>query len=647
MYSVIIQNQKTMDEFAKYQSLFMETINNDRIGICKWIESGTTIDTALPELAGLTNDKEEWRAVIVRFEDESAKAGFCSGRQNPYDFFVNRELDTEIVENPVPLVRLTHMLGGIPAPEMKFEPRQVIEANKAPRTVYEPVVDEEQNAAYERLKSKYKFDGKMPASILIVTVRENFAGEEDIGKAWLTHKESESSEFWKVNRYPSICRFLVCDFTDGGPVKRDGDEFNFWMSVLLLAMNEPDAGTLQAYRLYNLNTKVNKEMMTEAFQHLVNKLTSSRYVIEESIRQEARERLSTESKLPKYRMQIPVSIPVPKDSEIAVHKNAFGILSSGVAGDIANWSHQKQNSEKMLEDALRTTARTLDQTADRMREFSTYDEAEVSGLNKYQIEDLKRETDDIYSDLIKVQSRLPKSNVSDDEEMNEAAEEVRRYLRGRVVGRAAWIALLIALVTTVLTALPALFVILPEKTVDIAALTTAVACEVLFIFFIAFAVLTFQKRQLNKLIRRYNRHMKAAFNRITNNAAEYSRYMSDIVSHSRGHSYMNLSARKKHYNSGVDVLRYRHIRAINLFLDRIRAWSKAYYLKIDFEPVFVDENISVDVSVTPTESKMYTFEFGSSYPVEVNNSGMFIDAPFSFIEKLEIVREELYDDKHS
>ena len=89
-YSVIIQNQKTIDVFQKYQPLFADAINNNRIGVCKWIESGTTIDTALPELRNLTDDKEEWRAVIVRYIDDSSMAAFDSDPRNPYDFYAIR-----------------------------------------------------------------------------------------------------------------------------------------------------------------------------------------------------------------------------------------------------------------------------------------------------------------------------------------------------------------------------------------------------------------------------------------------------------------------------------------------------------------------------------------------------------------------------
>ncbi len=644
MYSVIIQNQKTMDEFAKYQPLFMEAINNDRIGICKWIESGTTIDTAVPELSNLTNDKEEWRAVIVRFEDESAKAGFESDKQNPYDFYVNRDRGEEYSESPVPLIRLTHMLGGIPSPEMKFECEQIREENKAPRTVYKPIVDEKTNKDYEALRKKYKFDGKLPSSILIVTVRENFFETDNIGSAWLFHKESESSEFWKINQYPSICRFLVCDFTDGGPVQRDGDEFNFWISILLLAINDTDSGTLQAYRLYNLSTKVDKELMTEVFQNLVHKLKSSRYVIEEKINREAKEKLSLNPELPRYRMEIPVSIRLPQDVESSVKKKSFGLFSDGASTDVGVWSGQRSNAEAMLEKAIRTAERTLDQTADRMKEFCAFDEDEVTGLNRYQAEDLKRETDDIYRDLIKVQGKLPKSNVSDDGKLNDSAKKVRTYLLGRVVGGAASTAMIVVIVVTFLAMLPALFITQADGTIDIAPLLSVVVGEVALILLCAFITLLVQKKKLNDLIDTYNQCLKDAFNRITNKATDYSRYMSDIVSHSRGHSYLNLSLRKKHHVENTNNLKYKHIKAINLFLEKIHSWSKAYYLDVDFNVSYVDERANVDISVSPTESKLYTFESGSSHPVEINNSGVFVESPFSFIKKLEIVREELYDD---
>ena len=72
-----------MEAFSQYQPLFAEAINSGRIGVCKWIEAGTTIDTALPEIGNLTDDKKEWRAVIVRYIDDNCMAAFESDVRNP------------------------------------------------------------------------------------------------------------------------------------------------------------------------------------------------------------------------------------------------------------------------------------------------------------------------------------------------------------------------------------------------------------------------------------------------------------------------------------------------------------------------------------------------------------------------------------
>ena len=139
MYSVLIQNQQTADAFAKYHPFFLEALNSNSIGLCKWIETGTSIDTALPELRELTDNKEHWRAIIVRMEDGEAMKSFAASKRNPFDFEINQDHDTSVHESEVPLIRLTHMLGGVPAPDMEFKSVEIREPHKAVRTISEPV----------------------------------------------------------------------------------------------------------------------------------------------------------------------------------------------------------------------------------------------------------------------------------------------------------------------------------------------------------------------------------------------------------------------------------------------------------------------------------------------------------------------------
>ena len=161
MYSVLIQNKKTLESFQEFHPLFLEVLKKDA-ACCRWLESGTTIDTALPELGSLTEDKEEWRAIIIRMEDGEGMQRFDTAPGNPYDFLVNREGADRTKESPVPLIRLTHMLGGVPAPELEYESRKVEEKNREPRIVYIPRRSIEKEMDYAALSRKYEFDGKLP-----------------------------------------------------------------------------------------------------------------------------------------------------------------------------------------------------------------------------------------------------------------------------------------------------------------------------------------------------------------------------------------------------------------------------------------------------------------------------------------------------
>ena len=645
-YSVIIQNKKTMDTFLKYQPLFMEALNNNRIGVCKWIESGTTIDTAIPEISELTNDKEEWRAIIVRFEDDHLMSGFESDKRNPFDFAVNKSLDDNVEESEVPLIRLTQMLGGVPAPEMKFECEQIVEEHKAPRTIYKPVINSERDEAYKRLCKKYEYDGKLPSSIIIISIREGYVEQDSINSAWSSHRESNSSEFWKRNKYPSNCRFLVYDFDKQGPVQRNADEFGFWFSTLLLSTNETDSGTLQAYRLYNFKTDFDRSLMGDTFQTVVNRLYSAKLAIEKDIKRDIEHQLVTDDTLPKYKMEIPVPIKLPKDSSCTVSMKGFGLFSEGANSDIAKWAGRKKEAEEKLADSVRKAERSLDQTADRMRSLCSFSEEEVVGLDKYQVEDLTRETNQLYSDIVEIQGHLPTEDVTANPKILEASKDIKQYLKGRVRSSSAFALIGLVVLLIIVCHIPALINHFSHEQGSIWHILIAICIESIIVVGFSLLALLWQKIKLNGLLHVYNTYIKAAFNKITDNASEYSRYLSNIASHQRGHSYLALSKRKKYKVGNAHYAKYKHIKAIDIFLSKLKAWSTAYHLKTDFVSPIIDEDATVDVFLSPTKNGMYTFETSSSYAVPVNNSGETVESPFCFAEKLEIVREELYDDNY-
>ena len=633
-----------MELFSQYQILFNDAVNSDRIGVCKWVESGTTIDTALPELSNLTDDKTEWRAIIIRYVDDNIMSSFEYDKQNPYDFLINQNTERIVEEDPIPLVRLTQMLGGVPPLEVEFKPEIVCEEYKAPRTVYVPVENAEKERAYQALVQKYKFDGKAPSAILIISVRDSSFREESVGREWIAHKESNSSEFWKRNHFPSMCRFMVYDFANEGPIQKNADEFGFWYSVMLMSVNEWDPSTLQAYRMYTLKTGLDIEKMEDSFQILTDRLRDAKHSLENSIKKDIEDLISDEETLPQYRIDVPVEIKLPSSKERQVRKKSFPVLSKGSSSDVAIWSKQRREVEEEYEGAVRTAERTLDKTADKMRSNCSYTEEEVNPLNRYQTEDLNRETNEIYHDIVDVQGRLPKEDASSEANVSETADKVENYLLGRIMTRPAVLSIVFVAVLVILSAAPALVRYFKMGMGSWQTIAYIVLGFILIVSVSATIVLLIQKIKLNMLIKKYNQSVQNAFNRLVDSASDYTDYMTGIASHSRGKSYMNISDKIKHQSNDGHYSKYKHIKAINILLGKLHAWNKAFHMNVDFSSKRPESRMEIDITSSPVENKLYAFEIGPAYPVAVNNSGMTIESPYPFAKRIEIVREELYDD---
>ena len=750
MYSVLIQNAATQKEFSRFQPLFAEALSSNQIGICRWNESGTTVDTALPELKSLTDDKEEWRAIIIRYLDEPSMARCAFVPSNPYDFLENQTHTDAVRESTIPLVRMTQLLGGIPPLEVKFEAQLLREERRKPRTIYVPVDDPERDQAYEALTRKYRFDGKKPSAILIISIRRDAnPSDENIGRAWRSHKESESSEFWKRNGYPSLCRFLVYDFASLGPVQRDADAFNFWLSVFLLATNEVDSSTLQAYRLYTLKTEIDRPALSEFFQDTADKLRDAKTAIEREIQEELQNGGEVDAALPSYRVAVPVSLKLPPAEEHEVEPELFPALSAGAATDLGNWNRRTAEVETSLENVVRSAGRSLDQAADRMRGNCSFQEEEVEPLSRYQEEDLLRETDGFYQDIVRLQAELPSESVSKNAALVGASENVREELHSRILKKPAWLVFWLVAALLLLCAVPAAIHLFGERfpssfsraraagelaeavplfaaqhldeympsaseaevlsdpvqildammdwdeekiavvtdylsyfsdgaldgEADARALLKKIdrldpqratyyeqqdqlmakllqggiilgvfLAATLLVGLAALIVVLIFKNRLRKKVGAYNQEADALYNKVVESSEDYSNFMGAIASHARGRSYYSISSQKKQLVTDLHGIRYKHTKAIGILLSKIKKWSRAYHLDVDFSAQRPYSRVNIDTAIPPQDNKYYSFGRGDSYPLVVNHSGIQMQSPFAFVRGIEIEREELYDD---
>ena len=646
IYTVLIQTRETLDTFAEYRSIFMDEIQSGSVGICQWVESGTTIDTALPDLHSLTDNKKEWRAVIIRTEADIAKSALPLDARNPYDFEAFSEMQENANgENQNDLIRLTQLLGGIPSPEKRFDPvveERDGESGLIRNVVFKPVRNTEEEERVFRLQKQYEFDGIAPSSIILITVRlgHHF---DDNDQAPYVRDENESSRFWKRNKYPGICRFVVFDYKKQGPFRREADRFRFWISVYLLIANELEPAFLQAYRLYNLNVQFDEQEMKHTFQSTINRLSSERLSLQHANQRERRRALQAETEIPDFRMEVPVTFTLPKLSRRKVRIRDFGMMSRSSSYEISRWAQSRREAEKTLEKSVKAADRALDKAADHFRSDYVFDEGAVETLDKYQREDMIEKTGALYEQLIELQGNLPTKKDLENEEMDKLDKKIRSLLKGRVQFKSAIYAMVVGLIFIAVAQIPGFITQQHHKVLalEMIALDALVLLAVLFIC--GFVVLLFQKWQIDGIMLNFNIKMQNYFRRLSSNVDDYSRYLTAVFSHSRGRTYIDAADRKQRSMSSIRKLRQKHMKAIDMFLARIERWNDVFHLGADFDRPASGKSSLLDVFIAPAENNMYQLDREPGNEAEINSSGMNAVTPYAFVSRLILDREEVFE----
>ena len=330
MYTVFILPHRTLDSYHQFEVL-MNTEDKSRLfGICPWKMEATTVETALPDLYRLVRDKETWRAIVILADPEDM-GGFETDEQNPYDFLMNRNVrhyeldgDGKIIESRIPLIRLTHMICGMPAPEPEFRAQLQNEdetKGHVPKIIYKINREEEENQrrAVSAWNTEHAFQAAPPQQVMLLTARVHSARTDEfdsVHTVWKVHTEADASEFWKRNLYPQNCRFMTFELYRHGEVRLERDYFRMWTAAFLLASNDFDPDILQAHRLYNLDIRLKNRELTERMQETVDRLNLAKYELEQSIEEEEAERRNDFSvKTPDYRVRVSVLLTPDAESE--------------------------------------------------------------------------------------------------------------------------------------------------------------------------------------------------------------------------------------------------------------------------------------------------------------------------------------------
>ena len=645
MFSAIILNQQTMESFNQFYPLFQEAIINNNIGLCRWIESGTTVETAVPELSAMVNDKPKWRAIIVRMYDESTMLNYQSCAVNPFDFEINNKPQTTYIgKSEVPFIHLTQLIGGVPSPAVKFADKVVDEQGRLPQVVYEPIKNDSELELYAQLTEKYHFHGKHPSEIVLISIRKKaFKPKDDAISIWQLNNEIKSSEFWKLNSYPSTCRFMVYEMDQQGPVIENADIFKFWSSVMLISLNKIDPSSFQAYRLYRFNLFIKDEELKTYLHDTYRRLQGALEYLNNSIKLESG--ADTSRPLPEYHIEVPVRLKnrAHRDKE-GVRPKAFGLVAD--RGEQLKWSKMKKREDDKTKAEIRIAEESLDKAADGVIDFLSYP-APIT-IDKFQLRDVTAHLDEVYNNILHIQSELPKDSLAHDDDLKQIDALIQERIRTKTTRKQSLAAYGIIAVLSLLVIIATVYFYVMHEMGSVRGIVILILLCLGIPLIIQLLVLLYYRTKLRGAVRQYKDKHTSLLEKLQNNISLYSDYMSSIATHARGSSFLRSVQKQKKYSESEFTAKQQHIKDINFFISHIENWCRAFYCIPQIEePHERKSSIYVDTEIPSKLNRFYTFDYGMNYLVPLNDTGEVLDAPVNFIEKLTLEREELYDDNRS
>lgn len=645
MYTVIIQSPETAQLGRDYRRLLFEDfIDRGELDFCTWIKTGDSVDTALPALYDLVAGKREWRAIIVQSERDRL-TGPESAPNNPFDFLENRHQSPyEVSESPIPLIRLTQLLGGVPEPELAFEPVMLEEDGKATRVVYRPRRSQEAIQEHKRLSEKYQFFENRPREVLVVSTRQPVDNTaQEIAAAWNLRLESESSEFWHRNRYPSLCRFLTCDVVNERHSLYCGSVFKLWCAVLLLALNQVEASSLQAYRLYHLSLEMDRSRLSAAFSGYYAKMEAMLNQLEAA--QANRESVESQTlrQAPKMEQEVSVTFNAKHSSDLMVDTRPLGLTGDVPREEREYWGERFRRATRALTELLRAPARALDVAADDTRRRGVYPRDQVEILNRYQRSDLEEELEKTYFETLEQRAKLGFDPRRRQKEREVIDQQVRRRIAQRLTRKRALIGGGVCLGCVVLGALP--YFIGSGRQGGTALLWSLLVVVLTLAVCGGFglAELWIQRKEMADAMEDHNRCMHDTVREVQNSAQHYTEYLSALCSYLRGRSYLDQEAALRSSKANEEQLSRGHRRAIAKCCALVRSWGAA--LGAAVEPGLGDKPPAFDAAVAPEENLAYRFPTrNQGRRIPLNQTGESMFSPYDFIRSITLEREELYDD---
>ncbi len=696
MFTVLIAEKRYIDAIQQENKLFFEPfLGKNNFAFCVWKPEGQTLNESVPDLFDIVARKKEWRAVIIHSANvEQLK------KQNPYDLVDNSKISAlpkpqdrptggeawekwlkswqdyydkltplreELFSNAFqfPLQRLSTWLCFRPAdyvledvPE-KMDVDEwaidLLERNNLKPNVLLEKMEVNQYRTEMRIKEKLRrsFTKKQsinicyPMEICCISERITENGFFNPDSYWTIRSNSDYSSFVDRNMFFDKMRFMVFDVFPDTHSEYRTDSLRFLHAVMIFVTNKTPASAMQARKLYVFESDNDETPLYTLVTSFEKKLVDTADRIEneiERIRSEIPGRLTDKEVETIFctPSDVPVILDESCDTEALYASKDYGLSGTCPTDENAVWNEDFKRAKKSLSYIIKQQRRSVQNSINKMNLLNEVDGKDVSRLTVFQADDIRNYTENAEDEIV---SELPPnfSTISAHlKNMDKNSTEVRRILEQRMSKKTTIVLGAICLGLFLLCFLPLFFSNFGNaKTVSVAAFLIGSVLGVLVIMMLV--SLFFLRSSLISAINTFNHKSSDIFNDIIFTMQKYSKYLSSLCNARRGHTVLRYV--EKNFDEYTKNIRIR-----KKHQEDIR--KKRAFLLEEYGDFIMDQSYCDETMCRPYD---YDFDQKVEYPypapflagdfrqIEFLVSGNYITVPSSYVKRLLIRVEEIYD----
>lgn len=633
---------------------------------CDWNEGGTDVNSTVPDLYKRIRGKKVWRAIIINTDSlYNYRSSAVPSRDNPFDF---SETDSETYphESPIPLIRLAHLLGGYPsAPPTSFEKAyeffddqtgeriRMSEAEFEASPYSEHLSKSELKSvflekkppadllkAYHDMAEKYALDAVRPSEILLISTRQKSDDNmrAKIFSAWQNHFEGGSSNFWERNKYPTESRFLFSEISKIDNALHAQDISCFWLSVLSLAVNHVSPSTLQAYRLYRLWVELDLEQLGLILSdHIDNLDAAYKYVKLQLGKLPDFDIASDESLLPVQTVPLAITNKDDGNQYIDIDRNSANQTALG------SYSGKQEELQKNLTSQAVNPRRAIDRAAKLVKTKSHAFYGEAYELDEYQMDDLREELNEYEMQIFTTRPKNAFSKEKTKETGDIVSNQIAKTVAPPMSTESIVIAGIIALVLVCIGNIYYFIQSYEQETLGWAIILTLVVVAVTAVGGVI--ALNWHKNIMEDKIRAATQPVRETLSEVHESNACFENYFTNVCTYMKGQSMLKGSKLCDDRSTSDRSRLNAHSRAIKSVIERDRVWLYDFDLTRHPEERIANIAFLFDYHLQPEGNQFYRLPVNSEPDtMMVNTSGETCVAPYAFIQKLIIEREEVFDD---